>query len=94
MLGWTTSQALVHIRHEMMGIVMGDEPDLVLVYGQLGDVEFLEKLVQRRKAIATVMKWADAVLKSFYAVPIYHVARKVSNDFESPVYRSSSSRTA
>ncbi len=57
---------------------MGDEPDLVLVYGKLGDVEFLEKLVQCRKVIATVVKWWMPYWKAFYAVPIYRVARRVS----------------
>ncbi len=44
---------------------------LALVYGQLDDIDFLKKLVQSRKAIATVAKWAHAVLKIFYAVPVY-----------------------
>lgn len=39
-----------------------DEPDLGLGYGQLSDIVFLKKLVQSRKAIATVAKWAHAVL--------------------------------
>ncbi|PBK81717.1 hypothetical protein ARMGADRAFT_772853 [Armillaria gallica] len=56
MLGCTASQALVHVRREMLVRVMRDEPDLAPVHGQLEDVEFLKKMVQSRKAIASVAK--------------------------------------
>ncbi|KAK0440575.1 hypothetical protein EV421DRAFT_1961399 [Armillaria borealis] len=65
MLGCNSSALLVHTREDMMARVIRDEPDLALVYGQLDDVDFLKKLVQSRKAIATVAKWAHAVLKIF-----------------------------
>ncbi len=71
MLGCTASQALVHVRREMLVRVMRDEPDLAPVHGQLEDVEFLKKMVQSRKAISSVAKWAHVVLKIFYAVPVY-----------------------
>ncbi len=71
MLGCTASQALMHVRREMLVRVMRDEPDLAPVHGQLEDVEFLKKMVQSRKAIASVAKWAHVVLKIFYAVPVY-----------------------
>ncbi|PBK70381.1 hypothetical protein ARMSODRAFT_955871 [Armillaria solidipes] len=71
MLGCTASQALVHVRREMLVRVMRDELDLVPVHGQLENVEFLKKKVQSRKATASVAKWAHVVLKIFYAVPVY-----------------------
>ncbi|PBK79388.1 hypothetical protein ARMGADRAFT_1056323 [Armillaria gallica] len=57
MLGCTSSQVLVHTRSQMLA--------------RLDDVGFLKKLVQSRKAIATVAKWAHSILKIFYAVPVY-----------------------
>ncbi|PBK59761.1 hypothetical protein ARMSODRAFT_966715 [Armillaria solidipes] len=61
-----------HVRMQRVTtVVIRDEPDLALVYGQLDDIDFLKKLVQSRKAITTVAKWAYAVLRIFYAVPVY-----------------------
>ncbi|KAK0454733.1 hypothetical protein EV421DRAFT_1942969 [Armillaria borealis] len=56
MLGCTSSQALVQVRREMLVRVMRDEPALAPVHGQLEDVEFLKKMVQSQKAIASVAK--------------------------------------
>ncbi|KAK0183917.1 hypothetical protein F5146DRAFT_964442, partial [Armillaria mellea] len=70
MLGCMSSQTLVDTRNEMLARVIRDEPDLASMYGRLDDVEFLKKLVQSRKAIASVAKWAYSVLRIFYAVPI------------------------
>ncbi len=72
MFGCMALQALVHVRHEMLVRAMHDEPDLSPVHGQLEDVKFLKKMVQSRKAISSVVKWAHVVLKIFYAVPVYH----------------------
>ncbi|PBK71507.1 hypothetical protein ARMSODRAFT_1071482 [Armillaria solidipes] len=65
--GCNSSQALVHTREEMIARVVREEPDLV------SDIYFLKKLVKSQKAVATVAKWARAVLRIFYAFPVYRV---------------------
>lgn len=72
----------------MVAIVMCNEYDLAPVYGQLGNDAFLMKVVQSRKVIATVAKWARAALKILLFLCTVST-RGIFNVFEFPVYRSS-----
>lgn len=79
MLRCNSSQALVHTREEMgqgraemIARVIRDGPDLGPV---LSDIDFLEKVVQSRKTIATVAKCAHAVLIFFMLFRFIVVSR-------------------